>query len=142
MNNLVLIVNTITNIPALFASYELYKKSRYVGVVLSLSSFTASCLMHITETKHNLIPFVLKEFSNTFLNTDRILTLLLSLYGLFLYGSNYDKVPFYPLLLRGSIGIVCLRLGELTSNLVLYTLLHTIWHYCSYSSLQFVASFS
>ena len=134
MNNLTLIANTLTNAFAFYPINVALRQSNYIAAGLTSSSMLASILMHATETKHQLIPPVAGEYSEHFLNIDRLMSVLLISYGVY----HVSKISPYLLLAPGLkliTGTICLRLGEMTSNLPLYTLLHTIWHYCAYTSL-------
>ena len=132
-NSLVLITNTFTNIFALVPVFELYKKRYYGGSALLLCSFTASCLMHITETKHGLRPHYLKEYSNLFSNIDRALSYIVFLYFARL-GVQQPIETLIPIIIRFVIGGVFLRIGEPTTDLYWYLGLHTVWHYCAFTA--------
>lgn len=136
MNTLTLVLNTATNLFAIPALLTLYRKDM-IGFSLLLSSFIASCLMHITETKHDLKPFILKDYSNIFLNIDRVLSHLMVAYTLYLV----RNVPLHNLMcpaIKFAISGIALGIGELTNDLVLYNILHTGWHYGAFSALNCV----
>jgi hypothetical protein len=131
---------TLTNLLAVPAIFKLWKCGRIFGSLLTATSFSASVLMHITETKHNLPGLCWSSYSNIFLNIDRVFAGLTGLYGCYLYFdknknlpiSGYDTTPVLTLLL----GSLCLKLGEMTNNLYAYNLFHNIWHYCAFKSLE------
>lgn len=134
MNGLTLTVNTLTNVFAFYPINVALRKSNYIAAGLTCSSMLASILMHATETKHELIPPIGGQYSKYFLNIDRLMALILVSYAVY----HASKIPPPLLILPGLkliTGAICLRLGEITPNLHLYTLLHTIWHYCAYTSL-------
>ena len=141
MNAFTLALNTATNVFALFPVVNCWKQNQELGFVITLSSFSASCLMHLTETKHDLKPYFLANYSKTFLNLDRTLAACSFLYGIYCV-RNMNFTRLQPLLLEGTIGVLALRLGEWTKNLYLYDVLHTIWHYAAFDVLNKAILFS
>lgn len=133
-NNLTLLLNTLTNCFAFPVIVTCYKKNFHVGVCIISLTFLASCLMHITETKHHLRPFIWHSHSQTFLNLDRLFS-----FATFLYGLTFiRKISLYNLIFPSIeivIGFCCLRLGEITLNLWYYNLLHTVWHFTAFDVL-------
>lgn len=138
-DSLVLIVNTFTNIFALAPVFELYKKGYYGGSILLFSSFIASCLMHITETKHGLRPHYLKEYTNLFLNIDRVIALLVFFHFTRLALQQPINV-LIPILVRFVIGGASSIIGEVTTDLYWYLALHTVWHYCAFTAVSCIVS--
>lgn len=136
MNNVCLIINTITNVFALPPILNSFIKGYRIGGTITLCSFIASLLMHISETKHHLQPFVLSEYSDILLNIDRFFMLLTFLYGWGLTSNLRNHPQFWLFLFKGYIGLVSFKVGELTDNLLLYTVSHTFWHYCIYDTLN------
>jgi hypothetical protein len=137
--SLVLFTNTFTNIFALVPVFKLYKKKHYGGSILLLCSFTASCLMHITETKHGLRPRYLKEYSNLFLNIDRVFGVLVFLYFTRL-ALQQPINTLIPILVRFVIGAISSFIGEVTTDLYWYLALHTVWHYCAFTAVGCVVN--
>jgi hypothetical protein len=126
-------INTFTNVIALVPLWKYITKKDYIGSLICCSSFVASCLMHMSETKHNLPGIHFKEYSNILLNIDRFFAFFLSGYA----GSNFLKNPtLFPVITFG-IGIIASIIGETTNNLTKYTIFHTIWHLFSYGTLAY-----
>jgi hypothetical protein len=145
MNNLTLALNTLTNGFALLPLQSCFRKKDYFGTGIIFVSFCASVMMHVTETKHNLIPPFLREYSNIFLNADRTAALAVALYGGYLTYNAYSSgtltlALFRPILLKFAVGTIALGIGEIASNLVVYNVFHTIWHYCAFTALDDVIS--
>jgi hypothetical protein len=138
INNITLVVNTVTNLFAIKPFLKALSNNNWMGATIITTSFTLSCLMHITETKHSLTPLILRSYSNTFLQFDRAFSFLTGLYGVWSFYKNYPtirnpQIPVFELI----VGYTCLRLGELvTNNLPLYTFLHTIWHLSAFDALS------
>lgn len=141
IGEVVCIINTITNIFALIPIANLYNKNRILGCLLLLCSFIASCLMHMSETKHNIHPPIMQEYSNLFLNIDRVFAIGVFLYTGFLVSIiiTKDSRSFNTVLYiasRFSIGLVASAIGESTSDLSLYLFFHTLWHYFAFDSVD------
>lgn len=131
-----LVTVTLSNVFGLIPIVSLYDTKRYYGTMLVTSACLASVFMHATETKHNLDGLLLKQYSNTFLNIDRVLAIMTGLYGLWLFYTNPNKnicQIIFPV-----IGAISSFIGEQTTNLPLYTLTHSIWHAFAYYSLHLV----
>lgn len=102
--------------------------------------------MHMTETKHGLKGLCLREYSELCLNADRFFAGLTGIYGLYLFYYNPHKtvmqvsVPFIGMICGGLpiIGAICGGLGEMTTNLKLYMILHCLWHLLAYVSIALV----
>lgn len=141
MNDIVLCINTATNVFALLPAITAYRRQMYKTSLLLSTSFVASSLMHITETKHDLIPFFLKDWSSVFLNLDRGIALLVFLTSSFILVERANKLPYKTILAKGCIGLLCLGLGEITKSLPLYTALHTLWHYYAFTSVNDILSY-
>jgi len=136
MEILTLVMVTTSNIFGAMTVYSLYRTKRYGGDILVASAYLASVFMHATETKHNLNGLFLKQYSNIFLNIDRVLAIMTGLYGLWLFYNNPTKnisQIIFPL-----IGALSSFIGEQTMNLPLYTFTHCIWHALAYYSLHLV----
>lgn len=135
MNTFTLALNTATNAFAIPSIVNCWTRNRKVGFGITLTSFIASCLMHITETKHGLRPLFLAEYSNLFLNIDRLTSAFSFAYGIYsIRAMNFYQIR--PLFAEFLIGLIALRTGEYTENLILYNLLHTIWHYTAFHVLD------
>jgi len=136
MEKFTLITVTASNIFGIIPCISLFNTKRYGGTVLVASACLASVFMHLTETKHGLKGLFLKEYSNMFLNIDRVLAIMTGLYGLWLFYNNPRKNIYqlaFPL-----IGAISSFVGEQTTNLPLYTFTHCIWHALAYYSLHLV----
>jgi hypothetical protein len=101
--------------------------------------------MHISETKHHLRPYFFKRYSQVFLNLDRGIAVLVFLYiaGLVVLDvSAKGQLDHRYLAIAGRflLGALASGLGELTNNLYWYLPLHTIWHYCAFSSITAVVN--
>lgn len=135
MNTFTLALNTATNVFGLFPVISCWKQDRKIGFVITLTSFIASCLMHITETKHELRPLFLAKYSNLFLNLDRLASAFSFSYGVWcMRKMNYEQI--HPLATQFLIGTLALKFGEHTKNLYFYNILHTIWHYAAFGVLN------
>lgn len=126
----VVLINTFTNSFALAPIIGLYKNGYYKGSILVLSAALSSCLMHLSETKHNLGGPYFNQYSNLFLNIDRGFAILTFIYGIYLLSSK-TTINIYNFLVP-AIGLLSSFLGEQTPNLYKYTVLHSIWHFCAY----------
>ena len=127
-------INTFTNIVALAPIYRYISTKDYLGAAICTSSFAASCLMHISETKHNLPGVCFKDQSNLLLNVDRFFAVMLAVYGSLTF---FKKPSINPVITFG-IGTIASIIGEKTNNLTAYTVLHTIWHILSYGTLAYI----
>ncbi len=125
-----------SNIFGFVPIYSLFKTNRYYGALLVSGAVSASVLMHLTETKHNLPGLYLSKYSNAFLWLDRIVAWMTGLYGLYLFYTNPQKTIWQVIL--PVMGAISSLIGESTMNLPLYTLTHTIWHGLAYLSLYLV----
>jgi hypothetical protein len=119
----VLVLSHIFGIPSLVCAY----KSNLLDFIVILIILTNSILMHISETKHRLVPMnkFLKNWSNVFLNFDRCSALFGSLY--FLYFLIWPKLNLNMIMLI-IIAFINLIIGENTQNNMLYVITHIIWH--------------
>ena len=134
MNNIVITINILSNGFAIPGIIKCYTHKDGLGLILTVCSFLTSCLMHITETKHDIIPLCFEEYSKIFLITDNVLILAIVLYGIY----NMKRFPNEIILETSAIfyiGILALFLGEKSSDLLFYLISHTIWHYCLFKSL-------
>lgn len=135
MNCFTLALNTATSLFIVPAIQKAWCKHDYLSTYVFSWTFVLSTLMHLTETKHGLQPPVLAEYSQLFLNADRISSFLTFAYGLYLV-RNASRADILGLVPRLAAGTVALRLGEWTSDLWLYNLLHTVWHWCAFTTLH------
>ena len=125
-----LTASNLLGIPALL-------KADFPYNVLVGSIMLGSTLMHISETKHNLEPPILKNYSYALLNVDRALALSAGAVFAWKFFQMEKNVQLQVLII-GGIGAICMLLGEIktedkTFNNVLYPLLHTIWHSSVYA---------
>src|SRR4051812_24815454 len=96
METITLVSLTLTNLFALGPIMKFHKLGNKFGVLLSSLSFFASCLMHITDTNHNLKGLFpsLKPYSQMFLNMDRFFSYSLGLYGSYLFYKQFKVLGF------------------------------------------------
>jgi hypothetical protein len=92
--------------------------------------------MHATETKHKLPALFWPQHSNKFLTLDRIIAYITGFYGIYLWYINPCKT--LSQIIVPIIGGLCGVIGEHTENLLIYTITHTIWHFCGYVGLALV----
>lgn len=89
----------------------------------------ASSAMHISETKHSLLPHpYIANKAELFLNMDRgagIVCTLLYFPRWWMSGTWNQAAIFL-------FGLAASGLGEVTTNVPAYCILHTIWHFCAY----------
>lgn len=132
-------INTFTNVVAIIPVQRYISKKDYLGATLCSCSFVSSVLMHISEKKHGLPGVFFKEYSNVFLNVDRFFAVLLAFYGAynFLQKTNKEKKLSIKPIIAFGIGSIASFIGEKTTNLILYTILHTVWHTLSYGTLAY-----
>jgi len=144
MNEIVIIINILTNVFALVPAHNLYARGEYGGMIILLMSFVASCLMHMTETKHGLKPPMLERYSWWFLNLDRFLAFCVFGYVMYLWWTIFPAVSvnaLIPIAVKFALGGgLALRIGERTDNLRLYLITHTIWHYCAFTAVNDVVN--
>lgn len=123
-NDIVHAINVATHIPA-FVYIGVYGAWNNVTIFSLLCSLVASCLMHVSETKHNLNGmFGTGTYSGILLDIDRVFAIILG----FLVFVNVEtwKSPFYAATF--CIAFVALSVGERTNNNLIYLVCHSIWH--------------
>lgn len=110
-------------------------KARGMEKIIVGSIMMASTMMHISETKHTLIPPIscIQDISNMLLNIDRLVTYTAGPYFIYKFWRLYQE----PLVWIFAVGALALRLGEYPIkgrlfNYLIYPLLHTVWHACVY----------
>ncbi len=112
-----------------------YVKSR--NIVLSrciLLVIMASIFMHLSETKHDLVGiYPLNQYSNLFLNIDRVTSISITTLILYWYYKYQIKLPII-----GFIGIICLFISEHINNQIVFLLFHNLWHMLGYQGLYLV----
>jgi len=136
METLTLISVTASNIFGIVPIISLIATKRYYGVGLVTSAVVGSIFMHATETKHKLPGLFLAEYSNIFLNIDRVVAYCTGLYGLYLFYTNPTKT--ITQIITPLIGGALAFAGEQTENLSLYTICHIGWHLLAYIALNLV----
>ena len=128
----------LTNLVALVPIYQSWVRfgNNSTSTVILGNMALASFLMHLTETKHGLRPdTVLITFSSIFLNIDRVMAIVTSVYfGSYWWQEGRRLLPLYLTL----FGLLCNFIGEQTYDLTLYTVSHTVWHLCAYGSLTYL----
>ena len=100
---------------------------KYTDLFVFTMSLFCSILMHISETKHGLnpLPKVLNKWSYTFLNADRTMAIIAICYfSKYLSRDLVHKLKNYL-----ALALLSSFIGEQTSNLWLYSIMHTIWHF-------------
>ena len=119
-NWIVSLSNYIFGLPVLYAAQQPHQ------VLLVTMTITASFLMHISETKHNLpgvYPF--NQWSQYFLWFDRVMAILSATYVL--YTTGILQLPM------ATIGFVFLALSErIEWNHAWFAVTHIIWHACAF----------
>lgn len=131
-----------SNLLGLLPLTRAYYKSSIIDVVLIPIVMGFSFLMHISETKHRLNPYFLKNFSQLLLNMDRIMSYTCGSYYTyrFILLDRSNQEIILPVFL---LGAVCSRIGEmkfdsLVFNYFYYPILHSIWHFSIYFSLNYI----
>ena len=127
---------TASNVFSLIPIFSFLRTGRYGGALITGCASIASIFMHISETKHELPGLWLAKYSNYFLNIDRFFAGIAGMYGLFLFYTNSNKTTSQVAL--PLVGSLTLFIGEHTTDLPLYTITHTIWHFIAYYSLALV----
>jgi hypothetical protein len=120
--NAIVAVSNVLGIPTLLTSPS--KSHQLVTTLVML----ASTLMHLSETKHNLIGFrPLNRWSAFFLNLDRVAAIFALLYLVF----NVSFGDWLPVLSVGVFGVVMSALSEwVEGGYIWFTITHCLWH-CS-----------
>lgn len=122
----------ITNLLGIPAAEKAQGSEKFMVWLIML----ASTLMHATETKHYLTPLLLRGYSQTLLNFDRLITYTFTPY--FIWRAYCTGVLMQrDAQLVATIGVLALRLGEIRTinpvfNNIVYPLLHTVWHAAVY----------
>lgn len=99
--------------------------------LLVITMTIASCLMHLSERKHKLngiYPFNL--FSWHFLQFDRVMAVLCTLYILFQLGFNHASINWFIAI----SGLILNGISELFDG-YLFVATHSVWHFCAFSTL-------
>lgn len=120
-------------------------KARGMEKIIVGSIMMASTMMHISETKHTLVPPLscLRDISNILLNIDRLVTYTTGPYFFYKFWRLYRPAENWKSPHQESVvwifivGALALRLGEYPVkgrlfNYLIYPFLHTIWHACVY----------
>lgn len=104
--------------------YYAYLASRWGEFFLCLLAVQTSALMHISETKHGLVPdcLFLIRFSKYFLSMNNFSFVLCILY-LFFY--HFNLLMKWPQTI--AFGLLCYCFGESSSNTLFYVILNTLW---------------
>jgi len=131
----------LSNLIALFPLYRCWSRFglNSTPTIIVLNTILASILMHLSETKHGLIPRAeLVSLSQLLLNIDRGMALTATgWFGWYWWEQRRDSTPIILLL----IGLVGSAIGERTQNLFLYGLVHgVVWHGCAYIAMGMVVS--
>lgn len=112
------------------AVLEFWRRESWLGASIALYAVVATALMHVSETKHGLVPpEPWKSYSTVFLNMDRVGSYVAVIFCLYsLWPIDVVNPVHVRLLLLTIFGAVCLRVGEWTDHLVLYLVTHLVWH--------------
>lgn len=135
-NHILAFSNFLVFAPLIIAFRKIQIDDIIFLILISVSSF----LMHLSETKHHLSPPHWRQYSNLFLNLDRMITIIAGVY-------YFCRLWYFPSDLRStcfiifSIGATCLGIGEIKTsdkffNRTVYPCLHVTWHFCIYLILQ------
>lgn len=136
-----MLVNIIVACSNFYAFKHINKFNRYSVNILFLSALTASFLMHISETKHNLpgvYPFNL--YTNLFLWADRTIAILCMFLGLIKCLRDHRLIK-----IKGSeflLGLIMLCISEnvqMDKYNILFSITHCIWHFCAYDCLSVIS---
>lgn len=138
-SSLILAVSNLFGLSCLNKAINNKEINSFIVIYLIIIS---SFLMHLTESKHDYIPFIFIDYSYFFLWIDRIITAISILYFLPIYiKKDRDSKRFVNIL--GIFGLFCLYAGETKTNdeffnYIVYPFLHLIWHACIYISIYIV----
>jgi hypothetical protein len=110
-----------------------YHQMRFEYVLVMCAAALSSVLMHLSETKHGLDPGpVWRPWASMCLNLDRICAYATALLGTLLWvQGGCSSIVLYVAFVGGACNVV----GEWTTNVLVYVVLHTLWHVCAYGSL-------
>lgn len=117
----------------------------YFHFGLSLWVVLSSFLMHLTETKHDLLPEKpddgclekwARKCSVIFLWQDRIMSYIVGAYVAYLW-YEASVVIKKAVIIQGSLGLILMILGEnnpeiILFNDVIYPIFHALWHLSIY----------
>lgn len=119
--------NVVTHAPGFYFLCKLLWLPSYTiasPLLLGLS-LSASCLMHLSETKHQLPGlFGLDAHSQKLLNGDRVMAVALAAY----VGAHSETWRDSRVIVAFALLLMASALGELTQSWFWYPLLHTVWH--------------
>ena len=120
--HIILASSNVVFLPALIKAVAL---THWWHALCVLTVASASVFMHVTETKHGLIPSpALRAWAPVALCIDRAVSISVTAYFLCvrftIIGSPMVKVAV--------CGLVFSAVGELTSHLFLYVICHILWH--------------
>jgi hypothetical protein len=131
-----MMINLIVTLSNLYGLVPIYYSTGYYRLWISVI-VSASVLMHLSETKHQLpgiYPF--NQFSKQFLWFDRIMAYTPVIYVGYMYivnNVNLFEHLFNPIFIIGSI---CLLLSEgIKGNKYFFATTHSIWHVCAYHTI-------
>jgi hypothetical protein len=136
MDPVVQIINSLTNIAGIYPLTRFYVTNDVLGFILTLCAIAGSIGMHLFERKHKLTGFgVSVKVSNILLRIDNCTAIMVTIYGLILCYNNDRWNEALPILLPAYVFLI---LGELTNNLIAYTVCHSIWHVAAYYTIGIV----
>ena len=125
------LIVSLSNLPALLMIFSNIALSQKILITLMV---ICSCLMHISETKHELrgwYPF--NKYSNLFLWLDRIMAVTLCLYILHIVINNYNET-LNSIIILGLVGLLLNMISELCTHdfIAYFAITHCAWHWIAY----------
>ena len=125
----------ILAISNVFALVPIAYAQTKIKVGLLVFSACASVFMHMTETKHGIVPPArFARWSTLALNIDRIAALATA----FAFGWAWLESRCVAPIVLLTVGLVASALGELSSHVPTYVALHLAWHAAAYGSVFIV----
>lgn len=125
----ILATSHVVAVPALVKTLS---RQRYLHAVVVSAVILASICMHLSETKHGLVPSHLwRPWSRIALNLDRLCASSSAIYFMWLRWPM--QVPRdTELFAVALLGMMCSYLGEQTHDVPTYVVYHLIWHGCAF----------
>ena len=127
VHNVLAVSNYLFVIPAII---QVHAIGELYYTLLIHTMILASMLMHISETKHGLLPHsTFVPFSNLFLNFDRAMAIVTALSFLplvFIHPHPWSVIATF------GIGGILSFIGEQTMVVAIYVPCHLVWHACAY----------
>lgn len=130
-------INILTHLPCLL--FVTYADRGVSGIGWPAAAFffscTASCFMHLSETKHNL-PGLLNtgRYSSLLLGIDRFAAVTLAL----VVAAHAETWRHYRYTLIFAFATILTIAGEITTHRALYVTLHGVWHIAVFTMATFI----